>query len=135
MEKYVRVSKRPLEVSADETLFPAEVHAVSWVAENGPVGVTELGSAFGTTKGASSQLVAKLVKRGFAQKEPDPEKRSRMLVTATEKGRAAHARHMAFHMQHDSGFLNYLAAMEPEQLAVIKGFCSQMHVWMDSYLD
>ncbi|BDQ33295.1 MarR family winged helix-turn-helix transcriptional regulator [Pseudodesulfovibrio portus] len=135
LEKYVRVSKSPLTVAPDETLFPAEIHAVSWVAKNGPVGVTELGDAFGTTKGASSQMVGKLAERGFVQKEPDPEKRSRMLVTVTEKGRMAHERHMEFHMDHDRDFLQYLAALDTERFGVIEGFCRQMHVWMDSYLE
>lgn len=116
-------------------MYPSEIHAISWVTKHAPVSVSEVGKAFSTTKGASSQIVTKLVERGFLQKEPDPEKLSRILVTVTDKGRNAHEKHMEFHMEHDKEFIHYLASMTPEQAAMFEQLCEKMHLWMDSYLE
>lgn len=135
LEKYLRVSRIPQDFVPGETLYPTEIHVISWIVEHGPCAVSEIGQAFGTTKGASSQIVGKLTRRGFLRKSPDPDKRSRVLVSPTAKGRTAHDRHMQFHMRHDRVFLEYLSSLPPEQITLFEQLCRQMTLWMDGYLE
>ncbi len=134
LEKYSRISKMPMDFGVNEPLFPSEIHLISAVAKQGTVNITELAATFGTTKGASSQMVAKLVSKGFLEKRPDPAKRSRTLVHLTEKGRAAHNNHMKFHRHHDKPFFDFLAALSPEEYETFKKLCNEMNRWMDTYL-
>jgi DNA-binding MarR family transcriptional regulator len=133
-EKYLSVNKMPLDFGVGEPLYPSEIHMISTVARKGVVNVTELARHLGKTKGAASQMVGKLVKKGLLSKSPDPEKKSRILVAATDKGRVAHEAHMEFHAAHDRLFIDYLAELAPEEYRTFSTLCRRMNAWMDSYL-
>ena len=133
LEKYLRISKVPLHVGGGETLFPSEVHLLSRICLKQGASVTAIARHFGVTKAAASQMVGKLVDKGFLQKERDPDKGSRILITPTAKGLAAHKEHMAFHERHDKPFLDYLASLSQEQFDAYLRFTEHMNQWMDSY--
>lgn len=133
LNKYARLSKNPIPFLQEEALFPAEIHAISAIAERREVNVTELANHVGTTKGAASQLVKKLTEKGFITKHQDPQKRSRTILRPTPKGLKAHISHMEFHMEHDKQFLDYLATLSPKEFSLFRDICSQMNLWMDSY--
>ena len=135
LEKYKRVEKIAHDFGVGETLYPSEIHMISTVATAGDVSITDLAEKFGNTKGAASQMVAKLVKRGFLEKSRDPVKKSRVLVTATPKGVRAHDHHMVHHAEHDKAFFTYLAKMNDEEYLVFDSLCRQMDLWMGSYFD
>jgi DNA-binding MarR family transcriptional regulator len=81
----------------------AELHTADCddLPRNGPFvlgGLANHGAAFGdlirelgVSKQAASQLVDTLVLRGYLAREPDSEDRRRMVITLTERGRAAAA--------------------------------------------
>jgi DNA-binding MarR family transcriptional regulator len=56
---------------------------------NGDVGLTELIGALGSSKQTASQLIDTLVVRGYIDRTPDPADRRRVVVSLTERGRAA----------------------------------------------
>lgn len=134
LEKYVRVSRTPVDFGGGEPLFPQEIHFVSACAWAGGASVSDLCRRFGTTRGAASQMVGKLVRKGLLAKRRDPEKGSRLIVEPTEKGLAAHRAHMAFHEVHDGRFLDFLAGLCTEEYEVFAALCGEMGRWMDSYL-
>ncbi|MGE4557573.1 MAG: MarR family winged helix-turn-helix transcriptional regulator [Desulfovibrionaceae bacterium] len=134
LEKYLRVSKQPREFGTEELLYPTEIHVVSVVAALGAVSVTEISEQFGTTRGAASQMVDKLVSKGLLAKRTDPDKRSRLIVEATDKGRLAHAQHMKFHKERDKEFFHFIENLTPEQRRTVLAFLENMDGWMASYL-
>lgn len=135
LERYVRVSRMAFDFGVGELLHPAEIHMVSLVVEKGGLSISDMAEHFGNTKGAASQMVSKLVKKGLLIREEDPEKKSRALVTATPRGRTAQANHMAFHSRHDKPFFAYLAQLNEDQYLVFDDLCTRMDLWMGSYLD
>ncbi len=134
LEKYTAISKEPMDFGMGEKLYPTEIHVLSAIADNGGSSVTDMAKQFGTTKGAASQITAKLTSKGYLKKEKDPEKGSRLLLTPTEKGLEAHKKHMEFHMKRDKDFFNYLSGLSDEQYSSFEDICRQMNIWMDSYL-
>ncbi len=134
-EKYISVSKSQKDFGIGEPLYPTEIHVLSAISENNGSSVTQIAKLFGTTKGAASQITAKLVAKGYLLKEKDPQKKSRLLLTPTEKGLEAHRIHMEFHMNKDKDFFEYLSGLNEEQFQTFKDFCRQLNLWMDSYLE
>ena len=135
LEKYSRIARMPLDLGTGETLYPQEIHVVSAVAGADGTSVSELSRRFGATKGAASQMVGKLVRKGYLTKRRDPHKGSRLIVEATEAGRAVHEAHMAFHAEHDRAFFSWLAGLCRQEYEVFAALCAEMDHWMDSYLD
>jgi DNA-binding MarR family transcriptional regulator len=134
MAKHALVDRKAFDFGMDMDLFPAEIHMLTTVAMQEGVGVTALAEEFGTTKGAVSQLVAKLVKKGLLVKEQDPEHGARVVIRTTELGQIASDNHLAFHREHDKEFLEYMAQLDEASYEAVRVMGRQMNLWMDNYL-
>ncbi|WP_321404826.1 MarR family transcriptional regulator [Maridesulfovibrio sp.] len=132
--KYNMVERRAFDFGIGIELYPSEIHTLSTVDQLGGCGVTELARESGVTKGATSQLVSKLVKKGLMVKKPDPENGSKVILRLTELGKRASDNHYKFHLSHDRAFINFLQEMTEEELLVFDEICSKMNEWMDNYL-
>ncbi len=135
LEKYLRISKMPHDFGVGELLFPSEIHLISTIAVQEKISVTELARQHGTTKGAISQVLGKLEKKGFVIRKTDPEKRSRVHVSVTDKGMTAHLEHYAYHSRHDADFIAYLAALNQNDYQCFSALCEEMNRWMNTYLE
>ncbi|NDV21416.1 winged helix-turn-helix transcriptional regulator [Desulfovibrio sp. JC022] len=132
--KYNMVERKIFDFGVGVKLYPSEIHTLSAVDQLGGCGVTELARESGVTKGATSQLVSKLVKKGLLLKESDPENGSKVILRLTELGKEASDNHYKFHLDHDREFINYIRSMSEEELEMFDGICGKMNDWMDSYL-
>lgn len=135
LEKYRQISRMPMDFGVGEPLFPAEIHVVSAVAGEGAMSVTDIARRFGNTKGAASQLVARLEAKGLLAKEADPAKGSRRIVRATQRGKKAHEAHLAFHERHDGPFRAYLMGLDESGYQCFSELCTRMNEWMGTYLE
>ncbi|CCH48666.1 MarR family winged helix-turn-helix transcriptional regulator [Pseudodesulfovibrio piezophilus] len=131
--RFTQISKRPMDFGVGINIFPAEIHTVERLCERGPMSITELAESSGVTKGAMSQLVSKLIKKGLAYRETDPDNLSKHQIIPTELGLKAHEGHMRFHMEHDKDFFDYIANLDPEKYAFFKELCHKMDAWMSTY--
>lgn len=132
--KYAVIDHRAMDFGVGVLLYPSEIHMVSRVDGRDGVGVTDLADELGITKGAVSQLVSKLVRKGMVSKEPDPENRARVAIRTTEKGHLASVNHLEFHRRHDRAFLDYLSGLDEREFAAVIQVGERMNCWMDAYL-
>lgn len=134
MAKYAMIDHKPFDFGVGMQLFPVEIHMVSTVHRLGGAGVTELAEEFGVTKGAVSQQVTKLVRKGLLTKKRDPDNGAKVIVAVTDLGRAASENHFRFHQEHDHVFLDYLAGLDETDFKAVEDMAGQMNRWMDGYL-
>nr|WP_321513888.1 MarR family winged helix-turn-helix transcriptional regulator [uncultured Pseudodesulfovibrio sp.] len=134
MTKYSLIDRKSFDFGVGMQLYPAEIHMVTTVDMHDAAGVTELAEELGTTKGAVSQLVGKLVKKGLLVKEPDPEHGARVIIRTTELGKKASDNHVNFHRNHDRDFLEFMSQLDDDAYETIRQFGEQMNMWMDNYL-
>ena len=134
MTKFSLVNRKAFDFGVGMKLYPAEIHMVTTVDMFGQVGVTELAEEFGTTKGAASQLVGKLVGKGLLIKDTDPDNRSRVIIRTTELGQKASKNHLDFHKEHDKEFLAYLGTLDDDSYETVSRLGKEMNCWMDRYL-
>ena len=134
MAKYSVIDRKAFDFGIGMELFPAEIHMLMAVEARNGAGVTELAEEFSITKGAVSQLVGKLVKKGLLVKESDPEHGARVVIRVTELGHTASKNHLAFHKEHDKAFLEYMSQLDEASYEVIRTMGKQMNLWMDGYL-
>ncbi|CCO23656.1 MarR family transcriptional regulator [Maridesulfovibrio hydrothermalis] len=134
LAKYSIVDRTAFDFGVGVDLYPAEIHMLTVVDNLGGAGVTELAKELGITKGAVSQLVAKLVKKGLFFKESDPEHGARVIIMPTELGIIACKNHKAFHQDHDKDFLEYMANLDEASYEVVSKMSREMNLWMDNYL-
>lgn len=102
------IEKRIRTYGVGVAIHEAEIHMIKAVKEAEGIHVTGLAERFGVTKGAVSQLLAKLEKKGLVSKEPDSANLSRLRLKLTPRGEQAYARHEELHALFDSTVENQL---------------------------
>ncbi len=110
----------------DKRLFEAEIHLIVAIQENPGFHVAALAQKFGVTKGAVSQLVQKLEKKGMVTKQNDPDNQSKVLLSLTSKGQTAYATHARFHREFDEKVTRLLEEESEEHVRFLKHFLRTM---------
>ncbi|ADU63303.1 MAG: MarR family transcriptional regulator [Pseudodesulfovibrio sp.] len=134
LNKFIAISKKPMDFGVGILINPSEIHAVAKLCDHGPMSLTELADRAFVSKGAMSQLVARLEKKGLVYRETAPDNQSKQILHPTELGKKAQNGHIEFHMDHDREFFSYVASMPNGEYAVFRELCRQMNRWMDNYL-
>ena len=75
-----------------------EIHTVQAIGRNSGINVTRLAEQTGVTKGAVSQTVSKLVRKGLALKTHPPGNDKEVVLELTNLGRIGFLNHEKFHM-------------------------------------
>ncbi|WP_319522440.1 MarR family transcriptional regulator [uncultured Desulfosarcina sp.] len=120
--KFAQNEKKPRRFGVDELLHPSEIHMVMLIGDNPGGHGAELARIAGVTRGAVSQIIAKLEKKGIVEKIDDPENGLKKVPILTNKGKVAYYAHEQYHEEMDKGLYDYVARLTDEQVAVIENF-------------
>lgn len=95
--KYAAYESQPRDFGIGFPLTQNEIHTIVIVCENEGISLGELAKERAVTKGAMSQLVSKLVKKGLIVKETAEHSASYVSLRPTELGRKANENHSRIH--------------------------------------
>ena len=80
-----------------ENLYRSEIHTVQAIGENKGINVTRLAEKMGVTKGATSQILNKLVKKGLVIKQNKEKNNKELNLYLTDKGWIGFNNHEILH--------------------------------------
>jgi len=83
----------------DVSLHRAEIHTIQSIGENEGINPTRLASLMGITKGAISQTISKLDKKGLVKKIHNADNSKEINLYLTQKGWVGFKRHDTMHMR------------------------------------
>ena len=129
--KVAEMDRVPHDFGVDELLTRSEIHLVATIAEEEDKSVTELARIKGVTKGAVSQMLARLEKKGLIEKRTDPENNSRAMIRLTPKGRQANEGHDLVHEMICQAFLDGVGELDDKTFAFLKAFFSRIRQFID----
>ena len=109
MNKMKRIEQKPRRFGTDFLLYPSEIHTIDAIGRNAGINVTALAALQGVTKGAVSQTLQKLVKKGMVIRMKDEMSDREVLLKLSDTGRVAYQAHADFHSQ-----------IDPELMAIIE---------------
>ena len=114
MEHYRMFERASRDYGTGDTLSRAEIHAIAAVDELPLITVTALSEYLGVTKGASSQLIGKITKKGYINKLKSVDNDREILLALTEKGKAASQGHKDYHRALSDKFMKGISADHAE---------------------
>jgi len=117
-----RLDQMPKRFGTDQNLSHTEIHLIEMIGNNEGASVTDISTLIGVTKGAVSQNLKRLEKKGVIIKKTDPDNLSRTLVELTAKGKTAYWAHQDWHETMDGGFQEYLQNLGSEDARTILDF-------------
>lgn len=131
--KFSELDKQTNYYGTDKKLFEAEIHMIKAIKENEGIHVTGLAEILGVTKGAVSQIIMKLQKKGMIVKEVDPLNSSRLILGLTPKGETAHMHHMKIHEKFDDVVNDILKTASDEEKNFLKKFLHSLEEKIDTF--
>jgi DNA-binding MarR family transcriptional regulator len=90
INRFLFLQDRPFIVSGETALYPSELHLLDAVQGNPQLSATEIAGLLGITKGAVSQTLRRLMKKGIISIEKDRYDKNRLTVHFTGQGRYAY---------------------------------------------
>lgn len=120
IHKYIQVEKMKRYYGSDILLSRSEIHTIAAVGDYPNINITALAKFLGITKGASSQMIYRLVDKGLIIKQISPNSDTEVCLTLTEKGKVAYAKHQEYHKDADDKVFKILTDMPKEVIDNIK---------------
>ncbi|GFZ32300.1 transcriptional regulator [Clostridium zeae] len=99
MNKYNKSEKRPKYYGTKDLLYRSEAHTIEAIGKNNRINVTELAQYLAITKGAVSQMIDKLVKKGLVNKKMVSNTENEVALELTEKGVIVYKGHEEYHKE------------------------------------
>ncbi len=110
----------------DIKLYPSEIHLLLFMYHIQDKNITQIADHLGLTKGAISQTLSRLNKKGIIIKENEPSQKNQLHIQLTEKGKMLMDHVNEFRNFLEIEFLNYLEAKSIVEKQVISDFLDTM---------
>ncbi|GMQ58717.1 MarR family winged helix-turn-helix transcriptional regulator [Vallitalea sediminicola] len=121
-EKISICGKKPRNYGTDVDIYRSEIHIMKLIGDYANLHVSEIARKFGVTKGAVSQTLKKLERKGLVEKYLDETNNTRLLVKLTEKGKKAYLSHEEHHEVSDKDIFEYLNNLSERELDIVITF-------------
>ncbi len=135
VNKFSQFEKKPRDFGTGITVYPSEIHTIEVIGKNAGVNVTELARLLGITKGAASQIVQKLVKKGLIEKHKNVDNDKEILVRLTPAGQNAFQGHEKHHARIDLLLYRKLDDMSGEQIVFLEDIFKTIEGYLDLSLN
>jgi len=80
-------------------IYRKEIHTLQAIGRHPKINITALAEYMGVTKGAVSQTIAKLIKKGMVQKQYAKGSKKEVILELTDLGWVGYHNHEKFHME------------------------------------
>lgn len=117
----------------DVSLHEAEIHMIKAIKQSEGIHVTGLAEQLGVTKGAVSQIIAKLDKKGMIIKNKDKSNLSRLVLGLSQKGETAYIHHEKLHSKFNKLVDDILNDSDDKEKNFILQFFSKLEKNMDNF--
>jgi len=135
INKFKELEKIPIDHGTGDLLYASEINTLELIGKFPGISITQLAQKRGITKGAVSQIIAKLVKKQLVSKNPVQDNDKVVALGLTEAGKAAFKNHENFHKKYDAPMIDKLTGMSAEQLALVTDTFKMLESTIDSYLN
>lgn len=134
INKHGRIEKIPVRLAEGIEVTPSEGHSIQAIGEYQSINVTDLGTHFGVTKSAASQIVTKLSKKGLVKKSVSEHSCKELRLELTDMGRQAFEAIQKSRGQHFASIVSRLGAFPLSQVATATVLLSVIEDVMDERL-
>jgi len=118
-DKYQNIYKKAMYFGTDSLLYNSEINMITCISESNEHYIIGLAKELGITKGAVSQIVKKLEKKGMITKFVDPGNRSRLFIELTPKGICAYNQNNESHRLMNSIFISVLKNLPDDKINML----------------
>jgi DNA-binding MarR family transcriptional regulator len=131
IHKYIRNEDIKRIYGIESLLTRKEIHTIEYIGEHPGINLKFLAEMQGVTKGAASQMISRLVKKGYIQRKDSPSSGAEISLYLTEKGDAAYAGHQEYHKHIGKIWRKLLENMSEETINEMEEFLGSFEKILD----
>ncbi len=126
INKLIFLEKRIIFQHGGVKLHPSEIHLMQLIQAEKRINATQMARQLGITKGAVSQTLTRLGKKGVLQKSKDPQQKNELTASFTHLGQEAIAAFENQQARRTALFADYMGQMPTQDRQAVAGFLDQM---------
>lgn len=135
INKYNSSEKIDRYYGTNTKLSRSEIHTINVIGKNPDISVTEIAKIQGITKGAVSQMISKLIKKGFITKSISKESEAKVCLGLTETGIIAFNEHKKYHEKTQESFFKMIREMSDEKYEMMIDIMESFESLLDSAIN
>lgn len=135
LHKYMQLEEIPFTYGDGIKLTQREIHVIDAIGTNPDINMTQLAEMHGITKGAVSQMIYRLLDKGYVEKVPAPEDDREVRILLTQSGHAAYKAHKEYHAKRSGDFMDFLGSMNAVEFAVLQQVLASFEAMVDDALE
>lgn len=128
IQKLTFLEKKRIVTHGHLKLYPSEIHLMLLIADEQESNATIMAEKLGVTKGAISQTLSRLEKKGILKKTKDPYNKNELTVTFTPIGQKTLEKFRDVQMVFRNQFVHYFSSTPENERKVIGRFLSHIEV-------
>ena len=133
--KVGRIEKIPRTFGTKTPLSTSEIHTIVKIGQDPGITVTELSKEQGVTKGAVSQVIARLEKKKMIMRLRAIDNDKTIFLTLSKEGKTAFEGHKKFHSKMHAPLAELLETASKGQLAFLNRFFAVIEASCDKVLN
>ncbi|MCK5138658.1 MAG: MarR family transcriptional regulator [Thermodesulfovibrionia bacterium] len=131
VNKYNALEKVPVKFKKDHNLYHSERHMIDSIGENPEMNMKEFAESLGVTKGAVSQVVSKLEKKGIVKRNKKSGNEKEVILNLTREGSELYKMRKKVNEESLLPLYNKLKRHSNEEV----DFLINMFKWFNGFLD
>ncbi|AKB35273.1 Transcriptional regulator, MarR family [Methanosarcina siciliae C2J] len=116
LNKAYMLEKKPVDLRNGILIHPSEFHIIEVVGKYPEKNLASIASHLGVTRGAISQMVRKLEKKGLVERVRTPDNKKNVMLELTGFGKEAFEWHKALHESLETGIREELEQMSDSDI-------------------
>jgi len=132
--KLNKLEKKAVDLGTGEKLFASELHTIDAIGKKQRNTVTSLCNQFGVTKGAVSQIIGKLERKGCVLKERNREDGKEVDISLTKKGWEIFKFHEELHKEMDEELFKFMKTIPEDRLRDFLELLTHVEKYVDRFL-
>lgn len=131
VNRFKALEKHPMDFGTKHKLYHSERHMLDKIGENPGMNVTEFATRAGVTKGAVSQVLSKLEKKGFVQRYRNRGNNKEILISLTDSGKTIFEKRKKLNQEVHNQLAKELSKYSRNN---VESFISLL-TWLDTFLE
>ena len=130
--KMIFLEKKSIIKHGDLKLYPSEIHLINVIEDEKNINASKMAIRLGVTKGAVSQTLARLEKKGILYKTKDSQNKNELTVHFTPLGKDILRENRKAQTSLQKKYAKHFADISPEEEGIIMTFLTKMEKFFDS---
>ncbi len=131
VNRFNALEKHPISFGTKHKLYHSERHMLDKIGENPRMNVTEFAAKVGVTKGAISQVISKLEKKGFVKKYRYTGNKKETLISLTNAGKTVFKKRKKLNQEVHNHLITELNKYSRNN---VESFVNLL-TWLDKFLE